>query len=142
MQITVIRESSRDYSDEEKITDFIKYMEKKLGVSENKELNLLLCDDSRISELNKRFLNREGPTDVISFYGYDDTILGDIAISLDTLEREAEQQNKDKFEHLLFLIAHGFLHLLGYEHDTMEDYEKMVDLQEKLIKEWKDEKNS
>ncbi len=144
LEITLIKESNREYINDEEITSFVEFMSRRLDVERegNLQVNILLCDDSRITELNRQFLNRNGPTDVLSFYGYSDNTLGDIAISLDTAEKEADKLGVEPFYQLLFLIAHGFLHLLGYEHETMEEYEKMISLQKKLIEEWKNEKNS
>ena len=100
------------------------------------ELNLLFGDDDRICELNKAFRGKNEPTDILSFYGYEGNILGDIAISVDTLKKEALEKKIDIEEYTLFLIAHGFLHLLGYTHETMEKYNEMINMQNKLVKEF------
>ncbi len=141
-QRSVISEVDEDFINTEVIESFVDFLYRRLKVEKEKELNVLLCTDERIQQLNKEFRKRDSATNVLAFYGYSDEILGDIAISVDTLKREAQQKGEDPFDYLLFLLAHGFLHLLGYTHDTMNDYTEMVELQKKLIEEWKNEKTS
>ncbi len=93
----------------------------------NAELSILLTDDKTIASLNKRYLNRDGPTNVISFgqgeQFHNSTnidILGDIAISVDTAERQATTRGVSLTDEILILIVHGLLHLLGYLHDPKE----------------------
>lgn len=92
------------------------------------ELSLLLTDDAEIAELNKRYLNRNGPTNVIAFpmtQGDFATItpglLGDVVISLDTTKREAEAADLSLLERFTQLLVHGILHLLGYDHEQTEE---------------------
>ena len=93
----------------------------------NAELSILLTDDETIASLNERYLNKKGPTNVISFgQGEpfpDNTnidILGDIAVSVDTAERQATTRGVSLTEEILILIVHGLLHLLGHIHDPKE----------------------
>jgi len=115
---------------------FIDFLYKRFNVSRKKEINILFCNIDKIKELNQQFRNRKRPTDVLSFYGYSDNILGDIAICCEVAEKKAKEFKMKKEEFILFLITHGFLHLLGYKHDNMDDYKKMVDLQKEILKEW------
>ncbi|OSS43135.1 Metal-dependent hydrolase YbeY, involved in rRNA and/or ribosome maturation and assembly [Desulfurella amilsii] len=115
---------------------FFDFLYKKYNISSKKEINLLFCSIDKIKELNKQYRRKKSPTDVLSFYGYDDNILGDIAICCEVASKKAKKLNMDEKEYILFLIAHGFLHLLGYNHDTMQDYETMVNLQKQLLREW------
>ena len=139
MQTTIIKEIEREYLDDNKILDFVEFLFDKTQKDNSLELNIVFCDDDRIKSLNSKFRHKDLPTNILSFYGYDGDILGDIIISIETLEKEAEKNNKDIFDYLLFLLAHGFLHLLGYTHETMDKYNIMVDLQNKFVKEWKNE---
>jgi len=94
------------------------------------EVSLVFTDDSHIEKLNKQYLGREGPTDVISFYLDDERtpdgklILGDIVISVDTAERQAQEQGHSFPEELETLIVHGMLHLLGYDHEKKETFDE------------------
>ena len=88
------------------------------------ELSVLLVDDRRIAQLNREFLDREGPTNVIAFPMQEGrfaelhpTLLGEVVISVDTAAAEAERAGI-AFERRLFeLLVHGVLHLCGYDHE-------------------------
>lgn len=92
------------------------------------ELSILIVDDQQIAQLNRQYLNRKGPTNVIAFCmrqgQFSDiapNLLGDIVISADTAQREAQSaaiSMQDRFDQLLI---HGTLHLLGYDHENTED---------------------
>ncbi len=135
MSITVINRKSLPHS--KTVEEFVKFLMKRFGIDMDREINILLTDDQEIQLLNRQFKKKDAPTNVLSFYGYDDeNILGDIAISIDTLKKESEEQNRDFVEYLLFIVAHGFLHLLGYTHETMEKFEEMMTIQNKLVSEY------
>jgi probable rRNA maturation factor len=99
-------------------------------------LAIVLTDDAAMRELNGRWRGRAEPTNVLSFPAADraarDGALGDIAIAYETTAREAEAEGKRFTDHLAHLAVHGFLHLLGYDHqsadeaDTMERLERMI----------------
>lgn len=77
--------------------------------------------DPAIRELNRRYRNRDTPTDVLSFPLADDVcpdLLGDVVISVDTLRRQARQRKRSMADELLRLLIHGILHLLGYDHEV------------------------
>jgi probable rRNA maturation factor len=89
------------------------------------ELSILIVNDLRIAELNRIYLNREGPTNVIAFPMRSDTfqniapeLLGDIVISAQTAKQEAITSGIKPKERFLELLIHGILHLLGYTHET------------------------
>lgn len=86
------------------------------------EVSLLFCDDARMRELNRDFRGKDKPTNVLSFPGPDlpqpAPMLGDIALGYETVLREAQEQGKSFADHARHMIVHGFLHLLGYDHET------------------------
>lgn len=93
-------------------------------------VSLLLGDDAAISALNGQFRGKQGPTNVLSFPpapGADREagFLGDIALAAETIAREAEFQGKRFEHHAVHLAVHGFLHLLGYDHEQEADAEAM-----------------
>ena len=99
------------------------------------EISLLLTDDEIIRQLNKEYRNKDKSTDVLSFPMEDDIMLGDIAISVDTAKRQAEEAEINFDRETAFLFIHGLLHLLGYDHETsQEDEAEMFALQEKILK--------
>lgn len=91
------------------------------------ELSVWLCDDPAIQELHRRYFDLDTPTNVISFaqrdgeFGdLDPDLLGDVVISVDTARRDAEAAGSALDDELLFLLIHGILHLLGYDHEGAE----------------------
>jgi probable rRNA maturation factor len=90
-----------------------------MGAAGSKELAIMLCDDATMRELNGRWRGRPEPTNVLSFpAAHGSETLGDIAIAYETTAREAETEGKPFADHLAHLAVHGFLHLLGYDHQT------------------------
>ena len=83
-------------------------------------LVILLADDRRLAALNAQFRGRAGPTNVLSFAaGRPGAIhLGDVALAFGVCAREAGEQGKSLADHLQHLVAHGVLHLLGYDHES------------------------
>ena len=83
------------------------------------EVAVMLCDDAAMRELNTRWRGRPEPTNVLSFPAAGRTgTLGDLAIAYETTAREAEAEGKPFADHLAHLAVHGFLHLLGYDHQS------------------------
>lgn len=102
------------------------------AAKENAEgvVSLLLGDDATIASLNAQFRNKQGPTNVLSFPPSSDGatapgFLGDIALAAETIVEEANFQGKRFEHHAAHLVVHGFLHLLGYDHEESAQAEKM-----------------
>jgi probable rRNA maturation factor len=97
-------------------------------------LTLLLTDDATVRDLNARFRQQDKPTNVLSFPALPnpDRFLGDVALAYGVCAREANEQGKPLAHHLQHLVAHGVLHLLGYDHMSdveaaeMEGLERVV----------------
>jgi probable rRNA maturation factor len=117
-----------------------------LGLPEG-ELSILLVDDLRIAALNRAYLNREGPTNVIAFPMRSDRfprlsphLLGDVVISVDTAWREAEAAGLQPEDRLTELLVHGLLHLCGYDHEqTPAQARRMAAKSRELLKALKDD---
>ncbi len=107
------------------------------------EICLLLCDDGRITTLNGRYRGMHRPTDVLSFPGSEagtrGAVAGDIAISLDTLRRNADAFGISEEEELKRLSIHGILHLAGMDHGRGKG-RTMLALQEDLLERLKAER--
>lgn len=105
------------------------------------EISVLFCDDQTIAVLNGRWRGQEKPTNVLSFPAlplqgagpHEKTPLGDIAIAYETLVREAGESGKAASAHLAHLVVHGFLHLLGYDHQTDDEAERMERLERDIL---------
>ena len=92
-------------------------------------VSLLLGDDASVAALNKQFRGKDGPTNVLSFPPAEGAaapgFLGDIALAAETVAMEAQFQGKRFEHHAAHLVVHGFLHLLGYDHEDSADAERM-----------------
>ena len=87
------------------------------------ELGIVFVDDSRIRELNRRYLRRDKPTNVLAFSMREGEfpmlhphLLGDLVISVETAERQSHRFGLSAGDMVILLIIHGILHLLGYDH--------------------------
>lgn len=95
------------------------------------EISVLFCDDTLIQDLNRTYRRKNAPTDVLSFPQEDPglpgaQVLGDIVISLETVERQCDSDHLAMVEEVRLLFCHGLLHLLGYDHATRETREHMA----------------
>jgi probable rRNA maturation factor len=111
-----------------------------LGI-EDKELSVVLVNDKRIAPLNQRYRKRAGPTDVLAFAMQEGEfteinprILGDVVISVETAQQQAQAQQHSLTRELQILMIHGVLHLLGYDHIQQADAERMHRQELKLLK--------
>jgi len=84
-------------------------------------VNVVLCDDKKMLELNRRFRQVSKPTDVLSFPFNDSDLLGEIYISLDTSARQAKDYGATLAKEIQRLIIHGTCHLLGHTHKRQKD---------------------
>ena len=98
-------------------------------------VTVLLTDDKTVRELNGRFRGKDGPTNVLSFPAQEnpERFLGDIALAFETCEREAVEQGKQLAHHLQHLVAHGALHLVGYDHQSDAEGEAMEALEREIL---------
>jgi probable rRNA maturation factor len=100
-----------------------------------KSMQVIFVDNTQIHEINKTYRNVDKPTDVISFPNdeIEDDSIGDIFISLDQAKLQAKDYGHSIEREIGFLAVHGYLHLIGYDHDTVENEAKMFELQETIL---------
>lgn len=96
------------------------------------ELSIVFTNDEAIQALNRNWRSKDNPTNVLSFPAFDiepgddmPPVMGDIILAYETVAHEAGLEGKAFKHHLSHLIVHGFLHLLGYDHETEEEAELM-----------------
>src|SRR6188768_1937727 len=106
------------------------------------ELAVMLTDDAGIRTLNNNWRGIDKPTNVLSFPALQPTagapadaprMLGDIAIAYQTTRKEADDEEKPFDHHLSHLAVHGFLHLIGYDHEKDDDAEAMESLEREIL---------
>ena len=112
---------------------------------ETSEVSLLLTDDQEIQNLNRKYRGIDAPTDVLAFSQIEnlnslpaskdekEILLGDIVISVETAQRQAAELGHSLLYELILLSIHGFLHLLGFDHDYEKKNDKMKSLETEII---------
>ena len=112
---------------------FLKFL-KRWVLKKKYYLSVLLTDDNRIKEINKKYRKINKSTNVLSFPQNDERfvtkktskiILGDIVISLEKIINESRLQNKNLSDHLSHMVVHSLLHLLGFNHEKVKDFKIM-----------------
>jgi probable rRNA maturation factor len=100
-------------------------------------IDFLLTSNKNIKKLNYKYRNANKPTNVLSFPMmsiYDGTkFLGDIALALETLQKESKIVKVSKYDYLCKMTAHGMLHLLGYDHETEKQFIQMSELESQIL---------
>ncbi len=104
------------------------------------EISVVFTDNAHIQKLNAKWRYKNKPTNVLSFPSKTlkigekpDYILGDIILAFETIEKEAIEQNKSFLAHLYHLFIHGFLHLLGFDHNTENEAAQMEAIETKIL---------
>jgi probable rRNA maturation factor len=101
------------------------------------EISVVFCDDAFIADLNRKWRGVDKPTNVLSFPSGGDIasapVLGDIVIAFETTSREALEAGKPLRNHVAHLLAHGLLHLIGYDHIEDDGAEAMEALERSVL---------
>lgn len=123
----------------DELNDYIEYLFNYMNIKDA-VMSIIIVDNKEIHKINKEYRGIDRETDVISFAleegeTIDEPIktLGDIYISIDKVYEQAKEYGHSIKRELFFLVTHGFLHLLGYDHMNKEDEEKMFSLQEEIL---------
>ena len=100
-------------------------------------ITILLSNDTKLRKLNGRFRSKNKTTNVLSFPAAPNPeyYLGDVAIALGIVSKEAADQRKTLPDHATHLVVHGVLHLLGYDHDKARDAHRMERLEAEILSE-------
>jgi len=100
------------------------------------DINVILCDDPSILEINMQFLSHDYYTDIITFdYCEDDFINGELYISVDTVKANAEEYSQDFDVEMHRVIIHGVLHLCGLDDHAEDDIKQMRDAENLALQE-------
>jgi len=153
MEIAFIDENERVTAKKmQEIDDLLQYAASHLDLPEDTEMSITFMDNNEIQEINRVYRKKDMPTDVISFAleeeGEDELPiifdeefgdsqfprnLGDLMISVERANEQAEEYGHSVDRELGFLALHGFLHLNGYDHMTPEDEKVMFGLQKEIL---------
>ncbi|MCX6445778.1 MAG: rRNA maturation RNase YbeY [Actinobacteria bacterium] len=128
----------------DKCLSLLTYAYGKLELHPDCDLNLTFIDDKEMEELHIKWMDLPGSTDVLSFpmdmpeNGDDPVTLGDIVISPRFAEDQAAKAGHSINHEIFILATHGLLHILGYDHEDIEDESVMFALQESIVSEWEE----
>ncbi len=128
----------------DKCLSLLTYAYGRLELHPDCDLNLTFIDDKEMQELHIKWMDLPGSTDVLSFpmdmpeSGDDPVTLGDIVISPRFAEDQATKAGHSINHEIFILATHGLLHILGYDHEDIEDEGVMFALQETIVSEWEE----
>ncbi|MBQ4571535.1 MAG: rRNA maturation RNase YbeY [Bacilli bacterium] len=129
-----------DFSVRKVISSVLRTVKKIESLNTEHIMSIILVDNKKIHEINLEYRNIDRPTDVISFAAIDSSSnrelgyeLGDIYISIDKVYEQAEAYNHSVMREFAFLVTHGILHLLGYDHIEYDEEQVMFKKQDEVL---------
>ena len=147
MSVEILNESGMDV-DVARLAALSRFVIERMRVHPLAELCLKAVDEATITELNRRWMDGDGPTDVLAFpmdelrpglvdEDPEEGVLGDLVLCPAVAARQAETAGHDVDAELELLTVHGILHLLGYDHAEPEEHREMFGLQDELLSAWR-----
>lgn len=150
MSIEIANESGADVNADTILT-VARHALDEMGVNPLAELSILLVDVEYMTELNRQWMDGDGPTDVLAFpmdegsvdhgpseaAGGEPALLGDIVLCPEVAAKQAATAGHGTMDELALLTVHGTLHLLGYDHAEPEEEQEMFGLQARLLESWR-----
>jgi probable rRNA maturation factor len=146
MSIEILNESGADV-DVKELSRLARFVIDRMRVHPQAELCIKLVDEATIAELNRQWMDKEGPTDVLAFpmdelrpglvnEEPEEGVLGDLVLCHAVAKRQAKTAGHATADEVDLLTVHGILHLLGYDHAEPEEHREMFGLQARLLAEW------
>ncbi|RYP81872.1 rRNA maturation RNase YbeY [Nocardioides guangzhouensis] len=147
MTIEVLNESGHEL-DVQALSQLSRFVMDQMRVHPQAELCIKAVDEDTIAGLNEKWMEKEGPTDVLAFpmdelrpglvnEEPEEGMLGDLVLCPVVAERQAATAGHSTEAEIELLTVHGILHLLGYDHAEPEEHEEMFGLQAQLLDEWR-----
>lgn len=133
--------------DEQRLVRLARFTLERMRIHPQAELSILLVDPDTMAEYHQRFMDLPGPTDVLSFPmdelrppGDDEEpplgLLGDVVLCPEVTAAQASESGRSADDEADYLLVHGLLHLLGYDHAEPEEKALMFGLNDRIIAEW------
>ena len=147
MSIEVLNESGTEL-DVRELSRLARFVMDRMRVHPLAELCVKAVDEDTISELNEKWMEGEGPTDVLAFpmdelrpgavnEEPEEGVLGDLVLCPEVAQRQGETAGHGRDAELELLTVHGILHLLGYDHAEPDEHRVMFGLQDDLLAQWR-----
>jgi probable rRNA maturation factor len=146
VSIEVLNESG-DALDVTGLSRLARFVMDKMRVHPLAELCIKLVDEATMAELNEKWMEKSGPTDVLAFpmdelrpglvnEDPEEGMLGDLVLCVAVAERQAAEAGHPVLDEVRLLTVHGILHLLGYDHAEPDEHKEMFGLQARLLEQW------
>ena len=147
MSIEVLNESEHEL-DVEELAALSRFVMDRMRVHPMAELCIKAVDTATIAELNERWMEKVGPTDVLAFpmdelrpglvgEEPEEGVLGDLVLCPEIAQQQGATAGHGTWAEVELLVTHGILHLLGYDHAEPEEHKEMFGLQDRLLAEWR-----
>ena len=147
MSIEILDESGSGI-DVQELAKLARFVMDRMRVHPLAELCIKAVDEATIAELNGRWMDKEGPTDVLAFpmdelrpglvdEDPEEGVLGDLVLCPEVAARQAVTAGHSQTAEIELLTVHGILHLLGYDHAEPEEHREMFGLQDQILSEWR-----
>jgi probable rRNA maturation factor len=147
VSIEILNESGHEL-DVKRLAALGRFVMDRMRVHPQAELCIKAVDEPTIAELNEKWMEKRGPTDVLAFpmdelrpglvnEDPEEGVLGDLVLCPEVAERQGITAGHGKQAELDLLTVHGILHLLGYDHAEPEEHKEMFGLQDELLREWR-----
>lgn len=147
MSIEVLNESEQPL-DVNRLSQLARFVMDEMRVHAQAELCIKAVDEATIAELNEKWMDKEGPTDVLAFpmdelrpgevgEEPEEGVLGDLVLCPVVAERQGLEAGHGREAEIDLLTTHGILHLLGYDHAEPEEHKEMFGLQDALLARWR-----
>ena len=133
--------------DEKRLIRLSAFVLHELRIHPQTDVSILIVDATTMANYNEKFMERKGPTDVLSF-PMDELrvptpgqspplgLLGDVVLCPSEIARRAPRNRRSADDETAYLLIHGLLHLLGYDHDDAQSERVMFSLQDRLFADW------
>jgi probable rRNA maturation factor len=147
VSIEILNESGAEL-DVQRLAALSRFVMDRMRVHPQAELCVKAVDEATIAELNERWMEKQGPTDVLAFpmdelrpglvdEDPEEGVLGDLVLCPDIAARQGEAAGHGTLAEIELLTTHGILHLLGYDHAEPEEHAEMFGLQDEILGEWR-----
>jgi probable rRNA maturation factor len=147
VSIEILNESGAEL-DVQRLAALSRFVMDRMRVHPQAELCVKAVDEATIAELNERWMEKEGPTDVLAFpmdelrpglvdEDPEEGVLGDLVLCPEIAARQGEAAGHGTLAEIELLTTHGILHLLGYDHAEPEEHAEMFGLQDEILGEWR-----
>lgn len=130
--VMVINEHEYPYIDEDEIIDYFSYLQAKTN-NNTKGITVVFLSQEEVHNLNLEFRGIDRPTDVLTFVEDSEDYLGDVLVCYDYIQKQADEYGHSFKRELFFLITHGYLHLIGYDHIEPDEEKEMFAIQTELL---------